>query len=103
LTVLHSWMRNDRHARPKAYAAMVIVCLALLALLTVIQVIHVHSANTDADHCPVCVVLHAAAPMAVAATIIVLVQFETLAQVVEVRPVGTHWHRQLFIRPPPCI
>jgi hypothetical protein len=96
-------MRIDRRARPKAYAATAIVCLALLALLTVIQVVHVHSTNTDADHCPVCVVLHAATPMAVAATVIVLVQFEMLIQVVEVRPIGTIWHRQLFIRPPPCV
>lgn len=96
-------MRIDRRARPKAYAATVIVCLALLVLLTFIQVVHVHAANTDADHCPLCVVLHAAAPIAVAATLIVLVQIQALTPSIEVRPIGTSWHRQLFIRPPPCV
>jgi len=79
----------------------VLVCLALLALLTVIQVAHVHSVDTDADHCPLCIVLHTAAPVAAAVAIIVLVQIESFAPVIEVRPVRTTWHRQLFIRPPP--
>ena len=52
LTGLHTWMRSDRRARPRAYAVVVLVCLALLALLTVVQVAHVHSVDTDADHCP---------------------------------------------------
>jgi hypothetical protein len=79
----------------------VLVCLALLALLTVIQVAHVHSVDTDADHCPLCIVLHAAAPVAVAVAAIIVVQIESLSPIVEVRPIGTSWHRQLFIRPPP--
>jgi TRAP-type C4-dicarboxylate transport system permease small subunit len=93
-------MRSSRHARPRAYV-VALVCLALLALLTFIQVAHVHSVDTDADHCPLCVVLHTAAPVAVAAAIIVLVEFETLAPLVEVRSIRSHCRRQLFIRPPP--
>jgi len=93
-------MRSDRHTRPRAYV-VVLVCLALLALLTVIQVAHVHPVNSDADHCPLCIVLHSAAPVAVAAAIIVLVQLEVLATAVDVRPVRLTAQRQLFIRPPP--
>lgn len=90
----------SKRVRPTAYV-VVLVCLALLALLTFIQVAHVHSVNTDADHCPICVVLHTAAPLAVAAAIIVLVEMRALVAQVEVRPIRSHDHRQLFIRPPP--
>ena len=100
MTALHPWMSRTRRVRPSAYV-VVLVCLALLALLTFIQVAHVHSVNTDADHCPICVVLHTAAPLAVAAAIIVLVQMQTFVPQVEVRPIRSHGHRQLFIRPPP--
>lgn len=94
-------MRSDRHARPRAYAVVVLVCLALLALLTVIQVAHVHSVETDADHCPLCIVMHTAAPVAAAAAVVVLVQIEAVTTVFAIRPVITKWHPQLFIRPPP--
>lgn len=104
MTTLHKWMRSDRDARPKAYASVVLVCLALLALLTVIQVAHVHSLDTDADHCPLCVVLHhTPAPVAAAAMAIVLVHIEDVTPIVAVRPVVTIWHPQLFIRPPPPV
>jgi len=102
LTELHTWMRSDRRARPRAYAAIIVVCLTLLALLTVIQVAHVHAVDSDADHCPLCVVLHTAAPVAAAVAVIVLVHIESLTPLFEVRPIGKIWHRQLFIRPPPC-
>jgi hypothetical protein len=94
-------MRSDRHARPRARLVFVVVCLALLALLAVIQVAHVHSVDTDADHCPLCIVLHTAAPVALAVAVVVLVQVEVLTLVVEVRPIGASWRRQFFIRPPP--
>ena len=90
----------SKRVRPTAYV-VVLVCLALLALLTFIQVAHVHSVNTDADHCPICVVLHTAAPLAVAAALIVLVEMQAFVPQIEVRAVGSHSHRQLFIRPPP--
>ena len=103
LTGLHTWMRGDRHARPKAYAVVVLVCVALLALLTVIQVAHVHSVDTDADHCPLCIVLHTAVPVAAAAVAIVLVHIESVTAVVAIRPIACIWHQQLFIRPPPRV
>ena len=103
LTGLHTWMRNDRHARPTAFAVVVLLCVALLALITVIQVAHVHSVDTDADHCPLCIVLHTAAPVAAAAVAIVLVHIEGVTASVAIRPIAAIWHRQLFIRPPPSV
>src|ERR1700757_1655776 len=85
LIALHTWMRSDCRVKPKAYA-IVVVCLALLALLAVVQVAHVHSVDTDADHCPLCVVLHhAAAPVATAAAAVVLVQIEAVTAVFAAR------------------
>jgi hypothetical protein len=77
------------------------VCLILLALLTVVQVAHVHPVDTDADHCPLCILLHTAAPVAVAAAIVVLIQIETPTPIFEARTVTRHWHPKLFTRPPP--
>jgi hypothetical protein len=102
LTGLHPWTRTDRGARPRAYVAVVVLCLALLATLAFVQVAHVHSVDTDADHCSLCIVLHSAAtPVAAAVLVIVLVLFQAVAPVVAIRPLGILWHRQLFIRPPP--
>jgi len=102
LTALHTWTCNDRGARPRACAAVVVLCLVLLALLAFVQVAHVHSVDTD--HCSLCIVLHAAAaPVAAAVLAIVLVLFEAVAPVVAVRPLGILWYRQLFIRPPPSL
>jgi hypothetical protein len=94
-------MRSDRHARPRAYAVLVILCLALLVLLTFIQVAHVHSVNTDADHCPLCMVLHTAAPIAAAIIAILMVQLAAVTPIIRLRPVRMIGNRQLFIRPPP--
>lgn len=96
-------MRRNRHARPNAFAVFALVCVALLALLTFIQVAHVHSVDTDADHCPLCVVLHTAAPVAAAALAVALLHIEAVKSVVAVRPLGTIWRPQLFIRPPPRV
>jgi hypothetical protein len=95
-------MQGNRRAKPNAYV-VVLVCLALLALLTVVQVAHVHSVATDEDHCPLCIVLHTAAPVAAAAVAIVLVQINTPAPELDVRAVTGPGLRQLFIRPPPSI
>ena len=100
---LQTLTRGDRRASPRAYAVMVLACLALLALLTVVQVAHVHSVATDADHCPLCIVLHSAAPVAAAAAAIVLVQIESAAPVVEICAVTRIFDAQLFTRPPPSV
>lgn len=93
---------DNRPAKPRAFAAVVLVCVALLALLTVAQVAHTHAINSDADHCPLCIVMHSATPMVVAAALITLIQIAVAAPVLEVRRVTRHWHPQLFTRPPPA-
>ncbi len=94
--------RSERRARPGAYATLLLVCLALLAILTVAQVAHVHANASDADHCPLCIVMHAAVPIVASVAAIILVEVEAAAPVIEPRAVTRHWHPQLFTRPPPA-
>jgi len=91
--------RNRR--APRTFVAATVVCLVLLALLAVVQVAHVHPLQTDADHCPLCIAMHAATPVAVAAAIVILIQVGTPVPVLEPRAVLRHWHPILFTRPPP--
>ncbi len=82
--------------------AKVLVCMVLLALLTVVQVAHVHPVETAADHCPLCIVMHSAAPVAAPAAIVILVRVGISTPVLAVREaVQPCWHASLFIRPPP--
>jgi hypothetical protein len=81
--------------------AVTVLCLFLLALLAVVQVAHMHTTESDADHCPLCIVMHTAAPVAVAPAVVVLVHIQASAPVPEARGVVRHWHPKLFTRPPP--
>jgi len=78
-----------------------VVCLVLMALLAVVQVAHMHPLESDADHCPLCIVMHTAAPVAVAAAVVVLVKIEATAPVFEARAAVRHWHPKFVTRPPP--
>jgi hypothetical protein len=78
-----------------------VLCLVLLTLLAVVQVAHVHPVDTDADHCPLCIAMHSAAPVAVSAAVVVLVPVERTAPVYETLTISRYWHPQLFTRPPP--
>jgi len=102
LTGLQTHFRGNRRAKPHALPVATVVCLLLLALLTVVQVAHVHPLESDADHCPLCIMMHSAAPVSVAAPIVVMVQIETRALVYQARAVTRYWHPQLFTRPPPA-
>lgn len=95
--------RGQRHLKPRAFPVVALVCLALLAFLTVAQVTHTHAVSSDTDHCPLCIVLHTAAPVVAAAAIISLVQVAVAAPVFEVRRVCRLWHAQLVTRPPPAV
>ena len=93
--------RALENAMPRAGMVLVILCLALLALLSVIQVAHIHQFGTDADHCPICIVVHSIAPPSVAAVAIILVQLGFSSPAVGAvrvarRPIFSH-----FTRPPP--
>lgn|SRR5581483_5198554 len=84
------------------FVAATVVCLVLLALLAVVQVAHVHPLDSDADHCPLCIAIHAVAPVTVAAAIIILVPVGTPVPILEPRAILRHWHPTLFTRPPPA-
>ena len=80
---------------------MTLLCLALMVLLAVVQVAHVHPLQSDADHCPLCIVLHTLAPVSVTAAIVILVQMGTPAPMAEVQWVVRPWFSLLLTRPPP--
>jgi len=92
---------GGRRARQNALPMVTVVCVVLLALLTVAQVTHVHPVESAADHCPLCIVMQTAAPVAVTAVVVVLVNIESTAPVYEAHTVSRYWHPQLFTRPPP--
>lgn len=102
LTGFKANFRGSLHARPGSWLAVSVVCLVLLALLTVVQVAHIHPVESDADHCPLCIVMHTAAPVVVTAVVVVMVQIETATPVFKPRTVVRYWHPQLFTRPPPA-
>jgi hypothetical protein len=83
-------------------APVALVCVALLALLSFVQVTHLHSDQTDADQCPLCVVMHSAAPVAVATPTVVLVPVGAPAPQAEPVSVTQKPQTSLFIRPPPA-
>jgi hypothetical protein len=101
LTGFQTFLSGGRRAKPGALSLVTVVCLILLTLLAVVQVAHVHPVDTDADHCPLCIAMHSAAPVAVAASIVILVQVERAAPVYETLTISRYWHPQLFTRPPP--
>jgi hypothetical protein len=101
LTGFQADFRGERRARLRALPVVTVVCLVLLALLAVVQVAHIHQVDSDAGHCPLCIVMHSAAPVAVMAAAVVLVQIETSTPVFEPLTVTRNWHPKLFTRPPP--
>ncbi|WP_420238151.1 hypothetical protein ACOBR2_00645 [Telmatobacter bradus] len=78
-----------------------VLCLALIALLAFAQVAHVHITETDLDHCPLCVVLQTAAPVAFAVMLIVLVEVGRRTPRYERIAVVSRCRSRQFIRPPP--
>jgi hypothetical protein len=80
-----------------------VLCLVLLALLAVVQVAHIHSTETAADHCPLCISMHSAAPVAASAATVVLVQIGTPESAFSVRAAIRNWSPKLFTRPPPSV
>jgi len=93
---------RQRSPEQHAFGAAALLCLVLLALLTVAQVAHSHPLQSDADHCPLCIVMHSAAPVAVAAAVVVLVRIAGSAPVFAPCAVLRHRHPKLYTRPPPA-
>ena len=91
-----------RRSKPAAWMVATLVCLALIAFLTVIQVVHVHAADSDADHCPLCAAMHSVVPCVVLLAAVVLVKIGTAAAPLRAIPAPIrYWHPTLFSRPPP--
>lgn len=92
-----------RMKRAGLWAARVtsIVCLLLLTWMAFIQVTHVHPVASDTDHCPICVAMHSAAPTAVVAEPIQIVNGPEALPAPVLRLVIRRWHFTLFNRPPP--
>lgn len=94
---------QTRGYRGRTLQLVTLVCLALMALLLVVQVAHVHplDSSPNLDHCPLCVVLQTAAPVAATAMLVILVQVGRQATAVVPVAVLRHRHPKLFTRPPP--
>lgn len=91
-----------RLAKPGTLRVVTLLCLVLLALFAVAQVAHVHSDESAADHCPLCISMHSAAPVEAAPVAAVLVQVGISAPIVLLETVVRHRDSKLFIRPPPA-
>lgn len=102
MTAVWAQFGRERRLKPHAFGATALLCLALLALVAMVQVAHIHPLGTDADQCPLCVVMHSAAPVAVTAAVIILVRFGTPAPQVEARAAIRRLPSKLFTRPPPA-
>jgi len=87
--------------------AAMAVCLMLLALVTFVQVAHVHPATVSSaagtDQCPICVVMHSAAPVSVASATVTFVSTFAPVAVPSLNPVVRPWDCTLFNRPPPSL
>lgn len=92
---------HSRRARSVTLPVATVVCLVLMALLAFAQVAHLHANSSDADHCPLCVVMHSAVPATQVAAAIVLVQVESATQVFRPRSIVRYWYPKFFTRPPP--
>jgi len=101
LTAFQTKFDAKRPARSSAWPVVTVLCLVLLALLAVVQVAHFHSDAAQADHCTLCISMHTAAPIAVTAAAIVLVQLGISAPVFEAQTIVRHRYSKLYTRPPP--
>jgi len=95
-------IRSAMRGKSKALPVVAILCVLILGLLAAVQVAHFHPNQTLADHCPLCVSLHSAAPIAAAAAAaILLVQIGRSVTMLEMQPVVRRRNTRLFTRPPP--
>ena len=95
--------RSHAASRQRAIAACAVLCLALVVLVSFVQVAHIHASASDQDHCPVCIVLHSAVPIAAAAAVLLLMQVTERTLVFEQRAIPLLWKTQRFTRPPPFL
>jgi hypothetical protein len=92
---------DGRATQVRSWAVRALVCVVLLAFLAVVQLPHLHATQNDADHCPLCVLMHSAAPATVAEAAVVLVPVGAPAPQIVPESVPQKRQMRLFIRPPP--
>ena len=106
MTGLKTIFRGKRGAQGRMSSgflpAVAMLCLVLLATLAIAQVTHLHSNDTDADHCQLCILMHTVIPVSAAAAVIVIVQLGASAPQAEPVVVALQRQIRLFIRPPPA-
>ena len=86
----------------KVFSLAGVLCLLLASLLALIQVTHVDPIGTNPSQCPLCVVLHSAAPVTPAAPAVVLVALGQFEAVLRPLPGTRFWRPKFFTRPPPA-
>ena len=97
-----AFFRTSRRNQHSFLPVVAVLCLILLALLSIAQVAHLHPNQSDADHCQLCIVMHALAPVAATAAAVVLVQLGASAPQAEPMVIARQRQLRLFIRPPPA-
>ena len=98
---LRTASKGERASALTQTRGILVLCLLMLALLLLVQVAHTHPFTADADHCPICMVMHSAALVAVAAAILMSVSMVEAIPVALAQPRARVWHYELFNRPPP--
>lgn len=102
LGALTTGIRSAMRGKSRALPVIAILCVLILGLLAALQVAHFHSSQTLADHCPLCVSIHSAAPIAAAAAAaILLIQIGRSSPALETAQVARRRDERLFTRPPP--
>jgi hypothetical protein len=97
LTGLAAQFGKECRARRFAWPMLAVLCM----LLTTVQASHLHTVEKDADHCSLCLAMQAATPVAILATIVVLVRMQMALPLFEPSVVILHRHPKLYTRPPP--
>ena len=102
LRALTRGIRSAMRGKSRTLRVIAILCVLILGLLAALQVAHFHASQSLADHCPLCVSLHSAAPIAAAAAAaILLIQIGRSAPALEMAFVVRRRNERLFTRPPP--
>ncbi len=78
-----------------------IVCLLLLTWMAFIQVTHVHPVASDTGHCPICVAMHSALPVALHVTPEPMAQLQRLDSADVDAGRVFQWSLEMASRPPP--